>query len=280
MATKDTYYFKHDCNARNDIKIIKLRRKYKMEGYGAYFALIEILREQTDHKLLLSDISDLSFDLGISETKLKTIVFDYNLFKIDQKHFFSESLMGRMDEYNELKNKRIEAGRKGRQAQLNKIDNANNTANAGQTPGNTQALDYTTLHYTTLDKTTTDNKEGGGAAGGNYQPIISGVWGIDVLRIKCLSDSTFKGEYSQKGVKEQELSTWLTNFNKFLEFTGNPTMQTEPEYRKWFSNWWPKVVNKFPDPHDYSPVNDPQRTEQSDKQEKQTRSQELLRSKL
>ena len=35
-------YFPHDSNARNDIKLIKLRSKYGYEGYGVYFALIEL----------------------------------------------------------------------------------------------------------------------------------------------------------------------------------------------------------------------------------------------
>jgi hypothetical protein len=280
MATKDTYYFKHDCNARNDIKLIRVRRKFKMEGYGAYFAIIEILREQTDHKLLLSDISDIAFDLCIAESKLLSIIKDFNLFRIDDSFFWSDTLLRRMDDYNELKTKRIEAGKKGRAAQLNKQSPKDQQANAGQTPSTPQALDYTTLHYTTLQETTTDNNKDADAADvENSEKIITGVWSIEALRIKAMSDSFFKGQYHQRGVEEKLLSEWLNNFNKFLQFTGSPTMQTEPDYRKWFSNWLPKVLNKFPDAHDYTPINDPQRIEQTDKQEKLTRSQELLRAK-
>ena len=43
---KDAYYFSHDSNARNDQRLIKIRMKYGMEGYGIYFGIIEILREQ------------------------------------------------------------------------------------------------------------------------------------------------------------------------------------------------------------------------------------------
>lgn len=48
---KDAYFFSHDCNARNDPKILALRSIYGAEGYGVYFMLIEILREQPEYKL-------------------------------------------------------------------------------------------------------------------------------------------------------------------------------------------------------------------------------------
>ena len=31
---KDAYFFSHDCNARNDPKILALRSVYGAEGYG------------------------------------------------------------------------------------------------------------------------------------------------------------------------------------------------------------------------------------------------------
>ena len=48
---KDAYYFPHDCNARNDPKILALRSVFGAEGYGVYWMLIEIRREQPDYKL-------------------------------------------------------------------------------------------------------------------------------------------------------------------------------------------------------------------------------------
>ena len=34
---KDAYFFAHDCNARNDPKVLALRSVYGTEGYGLYF---------------------------------------------------------------------------------------------------------------------------------------------------------------------------------------------------------------------------------------------------
>ena len=59
---KDAYYFPHFSNARNDSKIIKIRRILGLEGYAIYFMLLEILREQGDFKYPISGLDDLSFD--------------------------------------------------------------------------------------------------------------------------------------------------------------------------------------------------------------------------
>ena len=36
---KDTFYFKHDNNARHDTKLVKLRMKDGWEGYGMFWAV-------------------------------------------------------------------------------------------------------------------------------------------------------------------------------------------------------------------------------------------------
>ena len=40
---KDTFYFQHDYNARNDPKIIKLMRVHGLAGVGAYWCIVEQL---------------------------------------------------------------------------------------------------------------------------------------------------------------------------------------------------------------------------------------------
>jgi len=110
---KEAYYFSHDANARNDVKIIKLRRSMGLEGYAIYFCLIEILREQAGYKLLLSSIPDIAFELHTSEEKIKVVINSFDLFVIDENFFFSSRLLSSMEQYNELKTKLVEAGRKG-----------------------------------------------------------------------------------------------------------------------------------------------------------------------
>lgn len=110
---KVTYYFSHDCNARNDVKILKLRRKLGMEGYGIYWALIEMLREEETFTLQIKYIDEIAFSLSVDIDKLKEVINDFELFIIDEESFYSERLMRSMDKYHELKSKKSDAGKKG-----------------------------------------------------------------------------------------------------------------------------------------------------------------------
>jgi hypothetical protein len=110
---KDAYYFSHDANARNDFKILKIRRSLGLEGYAIYFCLIEMLREQNTYKLPITSIPDIAFDLHTSDEKIKTVIYSFDLFEIDENEFFSVRLLRSMDKYNSLKTKLIENGRKG-----------------------------------------------------------------------------------------------------------------------------------------------------------------------
>jgi hypothetical protein len=110
---KDAYYFSHDSNARNDIKILRLRRSLGLEGYGIYFCLIEMLREQDDYKMSMSSIPDIAFELHTSDEKVKAVICAADLFVIDNEQFFSARLNRSMEEYKSLKIKLSEAGRKG-----------------------------------------------------------------------------------------------------------------------------------------------------------------------
>lgn len=47
--SKDAYYFTHDSNAKDDPKCALLIDQLGMEGYGIYWMLIEVLRDQPDH---------------------------------------------------------------------------------------------------------------------------------------------------------------------------------------------------------------------------------------
>ena len=111
---KDAYYFPHDSNARNDQRLMKVRMQYGMEGYGIYFGLIEILREQAEYTLLFDDLESISFDLRVDLEKVEDIVSNYNLFVIEgMSMFYSKSLKRRMEKLDLIKEKRSEAGRIG-----------------------------------------------------------------------------------------------------------------------------------------------------------------------
>ena len=58
--TKDAFYFPHFSNARNDRKLRRLRKELGIEGYGIYFMVLEVLRDQEGFKYPLEDLDLLS----------------------------------------------------------------------------------------------------------------------------------------------------------------------------------------------------------------------------
>ena len=115
--SKDAYYFSHDSNARNDQRIMKIRMKYGMEGYGIYFGIIEILREQEDYILYETDIESVAYDLRTDKELVQDILFNHFLFEIrrdaniKEAFFFSKSLTRRMERMDVIREKRSIAGK-------------------------------------------------------------------------------------------------------------------------------------------------------------------------
>jgi hypothetical protein len=92
---KAAQYFSHDSNARNDEKIIALRMKLGWEGFGLYWAIVEMLRESTDYRLSVN-FNLLAFELRTSNETVKSIVTGFGLFTIEEDQFYSQSLCNRM----------------------------------------------------------------------------------------------------------------------------------------------------------------------------------------
>ena len=147
---KDAYYFPHDSNARNDQRLLKVRMKYGMEGYGIYFGIIEILREQSNYKLPMCVFDSIAYDLRVDVKVIKDLVTGkYNLFEydVDTDEFYSKSLKRRLERMDAMKKKRADAGRKGGLA----------SAKLKQKTSIAQPLDYTKQDKTKEDKTKLDD---------------------------------------------------------------------------------------------------------------------------
>jgi len=112
--SKDAYYFSHDANARNDQKILEIRMKYGMRGYGIYFGIIEMMREANLYQCLSNCLS-IAYELREPIEDVIDIVKNYDLFELssDGTFFFSKSFKNRMKVFEDKRNKRIKAGRKG-----------------------------------------------------------------------------------------------------------------------------------------------------------------------
>lgn len=110
-------YFSHDCDARNDERVTRLRIRYGAAGYGIYFMLLELLQAAPEYTLE-TDYKALAFDLRVPACRIKTIVEQSGLFVLidDGKRFYSERLARDMGEQEKLEQRRTEIGRLGAEA--------------------------------------------------------------------------------------------------------------------------------------------------------------------
>ena len=109
---KDAYYFSHDSNARNDLKIVKLKRLCGLEGLGLFWCVIEMLREAEKYELPIDDIEDICYELRC-EVKIFDTLFNCGLLVNGKDIFYSKSLKIRMLHLDKIRQKRKEAGAKG-----------------------------------------------------------------------------------------------------------------------------------------------------------------------
>lgn len=100
---KDTFYFSHDYNARNDEKIKRLIRKHGMQGYGVFWAIIEDLYNNSNQLML--DCEGIAFDLRIDLQIVTSVLNDFDLFVIDGNVFGSKSIENRIQARSEKSNK-------------------------------------------------------------------------------------------------------------------------------------------------------------------------------
>lgn len=113
---KEAYYFSHDSNARNDEKILMLRAEHGWEGYGIYWALIEMMFENADTCLSKRNIRGIAVSYNIDITLLQSVIntcISEELFYDSEEEFWSDSLRRRKQKYHEIKNQKSEAGKKG-----------------------------------------------------------------------------------------------------------------------------------------------------------------------
>lgn len=108
---KKTYYFQHDYNARNDLKLQAVMIKYGLAGIGAFWCIVEMLYEQ-DGTLPITSISSIAYTLHADEEMLKNIVCKMDLFECNKKFFWSRSVRKRLGLINEISDIRRKAAEK------------------------------------------------------------------------------------------------------------------------------------------------------------------------
>jgi hypothetical protein len=95
---KDTFYFSHDYNVRNDEKIKRLIRKHGMQGYGVFWAIIEDLYNNAN--ALRTDYDGIAYDLRSDSEIVASVINDFDLFVFNGDFFGSNSVQERLDQRN------------------------------------------------------------------------------------------------------------------------------------------------------------------------------------
>jgi hypothetical protein len=107
----NTFYFSHDFNAHNDVKILFLRQQLGMEGYGIYWYLIESLAD-AGGLLPLKIIPVLSMQMHTNEVKVLAVINEFDLFTVVDDQFLSARLNEHLNKVNNIKQINSEKGKR------------------------------------------------------------------------------------------------------------------------------------------------------------------------
>jgi hypothetical protein len=116
---KNAYYFQHDYDPTGDPKIQALVGEYGATGYGIYWRLIEMLHAEDTNMMpkkkyvYLALSKQMLTDVILVEQIISDCINEFELFQSDESHFWSNRVFVNVKRREELREKRIEAGRKG-----------------------------------------------------------------------------------------------------------------------------------------------------------------------
>jgi hypothetical protein len=122
---KDTFYFSHDYNAHDDVKVLFLRQELGMEGYGIFWFLIEKLAD-AGGILPLNLTPVLAMQMHTSETKVLGVINQYGLFNLIENDFYSERLLDHLN----IRKRLSESGKNGAEKRWGYDRVANGGANS------------------------------------------------------------------------------------------------------------------------------------------------------
>lgn len=206
--SKDTFYFSHDYNTRNDQKIKKLISKHGYLGYGIFWAIVEDLYNNSN--ALHLDYDSISFDLRTTTELVKSIITEFDLFIIDCDVFGSMSIQKRLDE-------RDEKSKKARESARYRWDKNKSDANALQMQSDSNAIKEIKGNEIKVkeSKLNIDSRKLKFAS--TLEPYLV-TYGKELLNDFYLywtqpnkSNTNFKQELEKTWSLEYRLSTWSKN---------------------------------------------------------------------
>ncbi len=132
---KETFYFTHDYNARNDDKILELRSIHGVEGYGVFWMIVETMAENSNGGVKATLIGGLSLGYGVAKDRLIAIFqtcLEIGLFYEKDGFYFSK----RMSTHKNLRVRLSDAGKAGAEKRWGGDSPPNSLPNAKESKGN------------------------------------------------------------------------------------------------------------------------------------------------
>lgn len=160
-------YFPHPSNARQSSGLVSLLMEEGYEGYGLYWAIIELLRDAPSYHYT-SDEKVLAYVLHAPDPgAVQRVIRNFGLFDFDEDGLlFSPWLQQQLNGYEEKKAALKEAGRRGAARRWHKSDDrANGEAIATPSNGDGEAIANNIIYNNTrqniIQPNPTEDKEWG-----------------------------------------------------------------------------------------------------------------------
>lgn len=227
---KDSYYFPHDYNARNDRKIVALVKDYKGAGYGIFWATCEMMHEEGGSlefdSLTIAAISgDINESVELIKEVLEKCISKYKLFTRQDISLCSGRVTRNLEDRHEKKKVKVEAGR------LGGLKSGESRRSENNTKQKEAVLHSASSNEPNKGKEIKERK--GDEING--LPKMTGEQFIE-FSSKMKADKLFIEPLFAQGVKPEYLDRWILRFH--VQIVGDDKLNKDySEYRKHFKNW-------------------------------------------
>lgn len=113
---KESYYFSHDYNARNDRKIAALVSEYKAAGYGIFWCACEMMHEEggaleMDEITYYAIAKDLNEDVNFVKSVIEKCISFFRLFTVQDGKMESSRVKTNLNKRLKISEVRTNAGK-------------------------------------------------------------------------------------------------------------------------------------------------------------------------